>query len=45
MLTGRAQHTAVLLPQGQVLIAGGNVGGAIGGIPTALAELYSSSIP
>lgn len=43
LITGRAMHTATLLPSGKVLIAGGHVAGNQFAVPTATSELYDPS--
>ena len=43
LVTARAGHTATLLPNGQVLIAGGNVAWSDIYTPTASTELYNPS--
>ena len=40
MMTPRSWHTATLLTNGKVLIAGGSLGDSLGFNPLATAELY-----
>ena len=44
LITGRGQHTATLLSNGQVLVAGGGFGGSSKETPYASAELYAPRV-
>jgi hypothetical protein len=44
LISGRGQHTATLLSNGQVLVAGGGFGGDQGETPYASAELYAPRV-